>query len=154
MKTFTKWFLLNSVVVTACILAEQQKKIFSMMISSDISYICVTIMAAYVVVSGFLGWMSYLADRDSSEEVVKKMNQRIDVGWFCAEHFFSLGLLGTIIGLCAATGESFSDAVSTKQLITGLKVGLHTAFYTTVCGIVFSLPVQIQLMMLKLKIEK
>ena len=40
-----------------------------------------------------------------------------------------------------------------NQIVSGLKIGLNTAFYTTVCGIVFSLPLQVQLMILKHKLE-
>ena len=70
-----------------------------------------------------------------------------------AEHFFSLGLLGTIIGLILATEGSLDSSVPTAQIVAGLKQGLNTAFYTTVCGIVFSLPLQVQLMILKFRLE-
>ena len=82
------------------------------------------------------------------------LSKRSDVGWFAAEHFFSLGLLGTIIGLILATQGSLDSSVPTAQIVAGLKKGLNTAFYTTVCGIVFSLPLQVQLMILKFKLEK
>ena len=41
-----------------------------------------------------------------------------------------------------------------SEIVAGLKEGLNTAFYTTVCGIVFSLPLQVQLMILKFKLDK
>lgn len=153
MNTFTKWFLLNAVVVTACFLAEQ-KKLFSMMIKADSSYICISIMTLYVFISAFVGKLSYKADKTLSPEEKQDIFKKLDVGWFCAEHFFSLGLLGTVIGLCLATGSELSGSSSTKQIVDLLKVGLHTAYYTTVCGIVFSIPVQVQLMIVKYKLEK
>ena len=78
---------------------------------------------------------------------------RAVLGWFAAEHFFSLGLLGTIIGLVLATQGSLDSSMPLNQIVSGLKIGLNTAFYTTVCGIVFSLPLQVQLMILKHKLE-
>ena len=45
--------------------------------------------------------------------------------FFAAEHFFSLGLLGTIIGLTIATQTSLKDTVSITEVVTGLKVGLN-----------------------------
>ena len=156
MTTFTKWFLLNSVIVTTIFLAEQ-KDVLSTIIKNDLSYISILIMTLYVVISGYVGRLSYLADRINSrkrKEATEHLTRRADVGWFAAEHFFSLGLLGTIIGLIIATRGSLDSALPTSEIVAGLKEGLNTAFYTTVCGIVFSLPLQVQLMILKFKLEE
>jgi hypothetical protein len=153
MTTFTKWFLINAIVLTASFLAEKRGSL-SLMINNDASYICIAIMVLYVVVSAFLGWLSFVSDRTTDIQDTKNLLKKTDVGWFCAEHFFSLGLLGTIIGLCIATGANLSDTATTSEVVRGLKIGLNTAFYTTVCGIVFSLPVQVQLMVLKYKLER
>ena len=91
--------------------------------------------------------------RDKAEEAKDFLDKRAQVGWFAAEHFFSLGLLGTIIGLVIATEGNLDSSLQTSQIVAGLKEGLNTAFYTTVCGIVFSLPLQVQLMILKFKLD-
>ena len=158
MTTFTKWFLLNAVMVTAIFFAEQ-KGLISAMIQADLSHISILIMFLYVSVSALVGRLCYLSDKISKDNSVKKkkeldyLTKRSDVGWFAAEHFFSLGLLGTIIGLILATEGSLDSSVPTAQIVAGLKQGLNTAFYTTVCGIVFSLPLQVQLMILKFRLE-
>ena len=82
------------------------------------------------------------------------LKKRSDLGWFSAEHFFSLGLLGTIVGLIFATSGSRDSSLPVSGIVSGLKEGLNTAFYTTVCGIVFSLPLQVQLMILKFKLDE
>ena len=158
MKTFTKWFLLNAVMVTAIFFAEQ-KDVISTIIKNDLSYISILIMFLYVCVSAHIGRLCYLSDRMSEKCLTKRkkenvyLEKRIDLGWFSAEHFFSLGLLGTIIGLIFATKGSLDSSLPVGQIVAGLKEGLNTAFYTTVCGIVFSLPLQIQIMILKFKLE-
>ena len=158
MTTFTKWFLLNAVMVTAIFFAEQ-KGLISTMVEADLSHISILIMFLYVCISGLVGRLCYLSDRLSKDNAAKKkkeldyLTKRSDVGWFAAEHFFSLGLLGTIIGLILATEGSLDSSVPTAQVVAGLKEGLNTAFYTTVCGIVFSLPLQVQLMILKFRLE-
>ena len=158
MTTFTKWFLLNAVMVTAIFFAEQ-KGLISAMIQADLSHISILIMFLYVSVSALVGRLCYLSDKISKDNSVKKkkeldyLTKRSDVGWFAAEHFFSLGLLGTIIGLILATEGSLDSSVPTAQVVAGLKEGLNTAFYTTVCGIVFSLRLQVQLMILKFRLE-
>ena len=159
MTTFTKWFLLNAVMVTAIFFAEQ-KGLISAMIQADLSHISILIMFLYVSVSALVGRLCYLSDKISKDNSVKKkkeldyLTKRSDVGWFAAEHFFSLGLLGTIIGLVISTEGSLDSSLPTAQIVAGLKEGLNTAFYTTVCGIVVSLPLQVQLLILKFKLEE
>ena len=158
MTTFTKWFLLNAVVLTAVFFAEQNSLI-STMIEGDLSHISMLIMFLYVCMSAFVGKLCYLSDKISKKDSDMRrkekeyLTKRAHVGWFAAEHFFSLGLLGTIIGLILATAENLDSSIPTSEIVAGLKRGLNTAFYTTVCGIVFSLPLQVQLMILKFKLE-
>lgn len=164
MSTFTKWFLLNAVFLTAIFFAEAREYdgleggAISLMVRSDVSYLTVVIMVLYVIVSGMVGKLCFLADKIKGRKIrveleKERLSKRADVGWFAAEHFFSLGLLGTVFGLCVATSTSLNEGTEVSDIVAGLKTGLNTAFYTTICGIVFSLPLQAQLMILKLKLE-
>ena len=158
MTTFTKWFLLNAVILTGIFFAEAKGAI-SLMIKSDISYLTIVIMILYVVISGMVGKLCYLADRAGGNTFDNKdkrheLSRRADIGWFAAEHFFSLGLLGTVLGLCVATATNLNEEAQVSSIVAGLKTGLNTAFYTTICGIVFSLPLQAQLMILRFKLEE
>ena len=157
MSTFIKWFLLNAIVLTAIFFAETKGAI-STMIENDISYLTIVIMSLYVVMSAFVGKLCYLSDKVDGNTIKDleergKISKRAEIGWFTAEHFFSLGLLGTVFGLCVATATNLNAEAQVTDIVAGLKEGLHTAFYTTICGIVFSLPLQAQLMILKFKIE-
>ena len=158
MTTFTKWFLLNAVMVTAIFFAETKGAI-SLMVSNDVSYLTIVIMILYVIVSGMVGRLCYCADRADGNAINDKeerdrLSRRAEVGWFAAEHFFSLGLLGTVFGLCVATATNLDENAQVSTIVAGLKTGLNTAFYTTICGIVFSLPLQAQLMILRFKLEE
>ena len=155
MTTFTKWVLVNAVMFTALFLAEQ-KDIISAIIKNDLSRISILIISLYILMSAYIGRLSYLSDKinkNKEDEAKEFLSKRAEVGWFAAEHFFSLGLLGTIIGLVIATDGNLDSSLQTSQIVAGLKEGLNTAFYTTVCGIVFSLPLQVQLMILKFKLD-
>jgi hypothetical protein len=128
------------------------------MVTSDISHLTIVIMVLYVFMSGLVGRLCYLADKVGGSKIGEtderaRLLARSDVGWFTAEHFFSLGLLGTVFGLCVATSTSLNEGTEISDIVSGLKVGLNTAFYTTICGIVFSLPLQAQLMILKFKLQ-
>ena len=154
--TFTKWFLVNAVVLTMFVLAEQKGAVTTI-IKNDLSHLSIVIMILYVLVSGVVGKFCFLADKldeNTLRSKKEKLLKRADVGWFAAEHFFSLGLLGTILGLTIATQTSLTDTGTISEVVSGLKMGLNTAFYTTICGIVFSIPLQVQLMILKYKLEE
>jgi hypothetical protein len=158
MTTFIKWFLLNAVFLTALFFAESKGAI-SLMVKSDISHLTIVIMTLYVAVSGMTGHLCYLADQTSgnrNKDIKERdrLTRRAEVGWFAAEHFFSLGLLGTVFGLCVATATSLNEGSEVTDIVSGLKTGLNTAFYTTICGIVFSLLLQVQLMILRFKLEE
>ena len=152
MTTFTKWFLLMAVTITALFFAEQ-KGALSLIIKNDQSYLALVIMSLFVITSGFVGNLAYRADV-AKEEERRRIARQSNTGWFCAEHFFSLGLLGTIIGLVLATGGSLDGDKPVSEIVAGLKTGLNTAFYTTICGIVFSLLLQLQLMVLKSGLQR
>jgi hypothetical protein len=155
MNTFTKWFLLNAVVLTAFFFAETKGAI-SLMIKNDVSFLTVVIMSLYVIVSGWVGRLCYLADKIEGRKPYTRaqLSKHAEAGWFAAEHFFSLGLLGTVFGLCVATSTSLTEGNEISDIVSGLKTGLNTAFYTTICGIVFSLPLQVQLIILRFKLEE
>ena len=98
MNTFTKWFLLNAVMVTAIFFAEQ-KQVISTIVKNDLSHISILIMALYFLVSCYVGRLCYLSDKinkNKKEEAKKHLLDRAELGWFTAEHFFSLGLLGEL----------------------------------------------------------
>jgi uncharacterized membrane protein YqgA involved in biofilm formation len=156
MTTFTKWFLLNAVMVTAVFFAETKGAI-SLMVKNDISHLTIVIMVLYVIVSVVVGKLCFLSDKINKgreKEARRHLTKRAEVGWFAAEHFFTLGLLGTVFGLCVATATSLNEGTEISDIVSGLKTGLNTAFYTTICGIIFSLPLQAQLMILRFKLEE
>ena len=152
MGTFTKWFILTAVTSTALFFAET-KGALSLIIQNDRSYLALLIMALFVIMTVRVGQLCFHADVAKDDEK-DNLSKKAELGWFTAEHFFSFGLLGTIIGLVLATGGSLDGAKPVSEIVAGLKTGLNTAFYTTICGIVFSILLQLQLLILQNGIRK
>ncbi|MBC8416735.1 MotA/TolQ/ExbB proton channel family protein [bacterium] len=147
MTVLVKWFLVTALSGTAIFLAQTQGAL-SLIITNDKSYLGLSMMVLYALTTLFLGKMAFdmdVAKKDDSSE----LSSRAGIGWFIAEHFFTLGLLGTIIGLVIATSGAMGENLPVSQIVAGLKEGLNTAFFTTICGIVFSLLLQIQLLVLR-----
>ena len=152
MITFIKLFLLNAVILTGLVFAEFQGAL-SLIIRNDASYISILIMSLYVGMSIFIGILAYKSDVVNREGKDKLLKQS-ETAYFTADHMFTLGLLGTIIGLCIATSGSLVDNLSVTEIVAGLKTGLNVSFYTTLCGIIFSLLLQLQLLVLKKDLEE
>jgi len=152
MTTFTKWFLLVAVTCTGLFFAEAKGAI-SLILQNDKSFLALLIMLLFTVMTVRVGQLSFQADI-AKEDERREINKKASLGWFTAEHFFSFGLLGTIIGLVLATGGSLDGSKPVSEIVAGLKTGLNTAFYTTICGIVFSILLQLQLLILKNGIKK
>ena len=150
--TFVKWFLLIGVTATALFLAEQ-KGALSLIIANDASYISILIMSLFVGMSAFLGVISYQSDTAGKQERAKLL-KRTDIGHFTADHLFTLGLLGTVLGLIVATSGSLIDTASVSEIVAGLKEGLNISFFTTITGIISSLLLQLQLLVLKNGLEE
>ena len=68
MTTFTKWFLLNAVMITAVYFAETKGAI-SLMVSNDVSHLTIVIMVLYVAISGMVGRLCFLADKLDKKKV-------------------------------------------------------------------------------------
>ena len=152
MTTFTKWFLLTAVTGTALFFAEA-KGALSLIIENDKSYLGLLIMILFGIMTARVGQLCYHTDV-AKEDEKRELNKKATLGWFTAEHFFSFGLLGTIIGLVLATGGSLDGDNPVSEIVAGLKTGLNTAFYTTICGIVFSILLQLQLLVLQNGLKK
>ena len=146
MNCFIKIFLLNVVTITALFYAETQGAL-SLIVTNDASYLSILIMALYICTSVFLGKVSYNAGAAKTADKVR-LRKKLDTGYFIAEHLISLGLLGTIIGLCIATNNSLVESAPVNQIVAGLKGGLSIAFYTTMTGLVFSMLLQLQLLII------
>ena len=142
-----------AVTSTGLFFAETQGAL-SLIIKHDKSYLALLIMSIFVAMSVRIGQLSFASDIVKEEEDINELNKKAELGWFTAEHFFSFGLLGTIIGLVLATGGSLDGAKPVSEIVAGLKTGLNTAFYTTICGIVFSILLQLQLLVLKNGLKK
>ena len=122
MTTFSKWFLLNAVMVTAVFFAETKGAI-SLMVKNDISHLTIVIMVLYVIVSVVVGKLCFLSDKINKgreKEARRHLTKRAEVGWFAAEHFFTLGLLGTVFGLCVATATSLNEGTEISDIVSGL----------------------------------
>ena len=81
-----------------------------------------------------------------------------EVGWFIAETCLALGMVGTITGFLLMLSTTFSnidvsDVATLQQALADMALGMSTALYTTLIGLISSILIKIQLINLEVASE-
>ena len=76
------------------------------------------------------------------------------VGWYLAETALALGMLGTLAGFLLMLGTAFTnidvnDTATLQTALTNMALGMSTALYTTLVGLIVSIFLKSQLVNLE-----
>jgi len=79
-------------------------------------------------------------------------------GWFVAESCLVLGLIGTVTGFILMLGIAFinldvTNVASVQEALKNMSIGMSTALYTTLVGLVSSLAIKVQLVTIERQLE-
>ena len=101
----------------------------------------------WLVSTVFIGWLHTLEDRTRVEKDTKS-------AWYMAESCLTIGMIGTVAGFLLMLGAAFGniDVSNTETLqaaLSSMAVGMSTALYTTLVGLVASLFIKSQLINLE-----
>lgn len=101
----------------------------------------------WVISTVFVGWLHTLEDKIRIEKDTKS-------AWYMAESCLTLGMIGTVAGFLLMLGAAFSniDVSNTQTLqaaLSSMALGMSTALYTTLVGLVASLFIKSQLINLE-----
>ena len=83
---------------------------------------------------------------EGPEDAIDKLSS----GWFIAESCLVLGLIGTVTGFILMLGTAFTELdvtniTSVQNALIKMSLGMSTALYTTLVGLISSLVIKIQL---------
>jgi hypothetical protein len=114
----------------------------------DSTFISVGVLALYVVVSLFIGWMTTLAPSST-------VDLHREACAYVPELMVGLGMLGTVIGFLQMLGAAFggielSNVQATQAALGRMASGIGVALTTTLVGLVCSMLVQLQLVNLNI----
>lgn len=78
----------------------------------------------------------------------------IKIGWFLSETCMAIGMIGTVAGFLLMLGSAFSgidvaDTATLQSALTSMAMGMSTALYTTLMGLVCGLFIKSQLVNLE-----
>ena len=112
--------------------------------NADVTRLSFLIIVIFICTSIWIGNKTYIVG------VLSDRGQRPDVGWFIAEACLALGMIGTVTGFLLMLNGAFaeidlSNPTTIQTSLTKMALGMSTALYTTLTGLICSLALKIQL---------
>ena len=109
--------------------------------NADQTKISFLILIVFVLTSIWIGWRTKKSENQM---------QDVSIGWFTAEACLALGMIGTVTGFLLMLSGAFAeiDLANTSTIqssLTIMALGMSTALYTTLIGLICSLALKIQL---------
>jgi uncharacterized membrane protein len=121
--------------------------------NADVTKISFLILVIFACTSIWIGNKTYLV------YFLQDYEQRADVGWFVSESCLALGMVGTVTGFLIMLGTAFANvdvtnSVTLQNALSEMAVGMSTALWTTLIGLVCSLIIKVQLVNLEVALNE
>jgi hypothetical protein len=153
--SFWKWWTTIVTVVVGFTAAEFYLNIIDFFTGVDntrISIIIFGIFCAVNIALGFYAYMIQFKKKRISEQTLQTM-------WFFSDAVMSIGMVGTLIGFLVVLTTVFTDIDTTsseamKEVIGNLANGMGIALTTSLCGLITSILLKFELVLLELDNEK
>ena len=135
MNKWTWWFVVNTGLL-ALVIGQVKFNLTQLLLEADSTYLTFLILGIAIVTS------------------VSMYFKPTDVHWFASDAVLSIGMVGTLFGFLMVLGQSFSEidtssVESMTQAISTLATGMSTALVTSLVGLVSSLWLKLQLVILE-----
>ena len=159
---FLKWWLFLSITLLGTLGLGQQGYLH-LLWEGDTTKLSFVLLSIFTVMSGWCGYKTWTLSRfldngQTEDYLVEKIEHLMEVGWFTSDLCLSIGMMGTVIGfimmLSGFTNIDVKDMSTVQGLIKNLGVGMSTALYTTLTGLVCSALLKIQYLNLSQAIDK
>lgn len=116
---------------------------YNFILANDFTYISFVNLTILVFTSLWIG-----------VRILRGLRRGTDLQWFLADSVLSLGMVGTLFGFLMVLYSTFdgidvSDTDSMKQAIESLANGMGTALLTSLVGLVSSIIIKFQLVILE-----
>lgn len=143
MSTVLRWWMIFCISILSLVILYYTG-FYEELKHKDVTHISFLIIAIFLITSSYLGKLSL--DKDKGKPVDKGIN----AGYYIYDLLPILGLIGTVIGFIFMFGGSFadinmSDVETVKDALLAMAIGISTALYTTLVGMVCSEIIKLQL---------
>ena len=130
---------------------------FSHLYREDTTRIGFFILGILLLTTLWVGKKTYSLKKNSQNpgEAINEFSS----GWGVAESCLVLGLIGTVTGFILMLGTAFTEldvtnVVSVQGALVKMSLGMSTALYTTLVGLISSLAIKIQLVTIEKQLER
>lgn len=152
--SFWKWWSCTVLLVVALGFFEYFTNSLTYLYFNDRSYISLMIIFVFVITTINIGYRSYELQ---FKKVIPNENQMM-FPWFAADAVTSMGMIGTIVGFLIVLTSAFADVDPTdvsamKQVVEQLTTGMGIALLTTLTGLITSVIMKFQLVLLENEFE-
>ena len=152
MKSVLKWWLIFCITLLGlctCIYFNVHKDLYA----ADVTRLSFLIISIFICASVWIGIKTYKVGIQQDYE------QKSDVGWFVSESCLALGMVGTVTGFLIMLGTAFANvdvtnAVTLQQALSDMALGMSTALWTTLVGLICSLIIKVQLVNLEVALNE
>ena len=146
MSVFLKWWLLITLTIVVLTIAAYFNFIH-FLYAHDLTKLSVAILALFAATTSVIGYKIW-NERNAEEKY------KYNVEWFVSEMMISLGMIGTVIGFIYMLYSVFSslniaDTLAVQQSLGKMAQGMGTALLTTLVGLVSSVLIKSQLVMVE-----
>tara|TARA_Y100000310_G_scaffold311496_1_gene357801 strand:+ start:561 stop:1061 length:501 start_codon:yes stop_codon:yes gene_type:complete len=145
-KLFLKWWLFSSLIAIFSVFCFYTG-VFHTIWNNDItklSFIILSLFYIQSIVCGIHTWSAGFYKNNPSS----LSNNTLESGWFMSDLFLSIGMVGTVIGFISMLGGfaelDVNNTQTVQDLIKELGLGMSTALYTTLVGLVCSILLKVQ----------
>ena len=152
MKSLLKWWLifcLTLLGLCTCVYFNIHKDLYA----ADVTRLSFFIISIFICTSIWIGTKTYKVG------ILQDYEQKSDVGWFISESCLALGMVGTVTGFLIMLGTAFANvdvtnAATLQQALSDMAIGMSTALWTTLVGLVSSLIIKVQLVNLEVALNE
>jgi hypothetical protein len=127
--------------------------VHELLFEADVTRLSYLILFIFVCTSVWIGTKTYQVS------IKKNYSQSSEVGWFIAESCLALGMVGTVTGFLLMLGTAFANvdvtnSVTLQQALSDMAIGMSTALWTTLVGLISSLIIKVQLVNLEVALNE
>jgi hypothetical protein len=155
-----KWWLFFSVTclgVVGLFLSDIIYKINDADVTKISFLIGILFIGCSVRIGKHIAWFG--KRKHFTQEMFDDLCGKQEDGWFAADMFFTLGMIGTVLGFIYMLSTAFaqinvSQVESLQEALTNMSMGMGTALYTTASGLICSMLLKLQLYFFQKEIDK
>tara|TARA_Y100001970_G_C13985508_1_gene725496 strand:+ start:266 stop:829 length:564 start_codon:yes stop_codon:yes gene_type:complete len=157
---FLKWWWFFCLLFAATVLLVNFE-VHELLWDQDRTKLSFFILSIFYAMTIHCGWESWKLSQLANKDITKldNLDTRHEPGWFASDILLTLGLIGTVSGFIlmlagAFAGINISDVSSVQTALARMAVGMSTALYTTLTGLITSTILKFQYFRLDQDLER